>query len=264
MTLTCCQDHILTESIWFVWSETSYSGDERRCYRCGTTNEQTISEDKATQPMEAGDWVSQYYGEVTPTGVTPRILLHNLWSESLWNIMWEWKRSLTPGVATSVSPVSESLRIVKNIIKDNHLQPNQSWRQNLSGREKPDTILILDTTEPSWVKILDATEPSPEISPILHLILYLLPPHSLHFTALLHELYPCHSPICIRADLHNLCEPWFVCSFTPAWSIRTTQRYFKCTICTMSVKDITPGRCTDNFYAKCAACMFRDLIISHL
>ena len=40
MTLTCCQDHILTENIWFVWSETSYSGDERRCYRCGTNNEQ--------------------------------------------------------------------------------------------------------------------------------------------------------------------------------------------------------------------------------
>ena len=27
MTLTCRQDHILTENIWFVWSETSYSGD---------------------------------------------------------------------------------------------------------------------------------------------------------------------------------------------------------------------------------------------
>ena len=37
MTVACCQDHILTENIWFVWSETSYSGDERRCYRCGTT-----------------------------------------------------------------------------------------------------------------------------------------------------------------------------------------------------------------------------------
>ena len=57
-TLTCYQDHILTENIWFVWSETSYSGDERRCYRCGT-NDQTISEDRATQPMEAGGWVSQ-------------------------------------------------------------------------------------------------------------------------------------------------------------------------------------------------------------
>ena len=40
MTLTCCQDHILTEKIWFVWSETSYSGDERRCYRCGTNEQQ--------------------------------------------------------------------------------------------------------------------------------------------------------------------------------------------------------------------------------
>ena len=41
MTLTCCQDHILTEYIWFVWSKTSYSGDRRRCYRCGT-NERTL------------------------------------------------------------------------------------------------------------------------------------------------------------------------------------------------------------------------------
>ena len=61
LTLTCCPDHILTENIWFVCSETSYSGDERRCYRCGT-NEQTTtnSEDRATQPMEAGGWVSQW------------------------------------------------------------------------------------------------------------------------------------------------------------------------------------------------------------
>ena len=58
ITLTCCQDHILTENIWFVWYGTSYSGDERRCYRCGTTNERT-TEDRATQPMEAGGWVSQ-------------------------------------------------------------------------------------------------------------------------------------------------------------------------------------------------------------
>ena len=58
LTLTCCQDHILTENIWFVCSETSYSGDERRCHRCGTTD-RPITEDRATQPMEAGGWVSQ-------------------------------------------------------------------------------------------------------------------------------------------------------------------------------------------------------------
>ena len=34
MTLTCYQDHILIENIWFLCSETSYSGDERRCYWC--------------------------------------------------------------------------------------------------------------------------------------------------------------------------------------------------------------------------------------
>ena len=60
MTLTYCQDHILTENIWFLWSETSYCGDERRCHGCGTNNEQPNSEDRATQPMEAGGWVSQY------------------------------------------------------------------------------------------------------------------------------------------------------------------------------------------------------------
>ena len=43
MLLTHCQDHILTENIWFVWSRTSYRGDKGRCHRCGTdgrTNEQ--------------------------------------------------------------------------------------------------------------------------------------------------------------------------------------------------------------------------------
>ena len=60
LSLTCCQGHILTENIWFVWSETSYSGDERRCYRCGT-NERTNIEDRENQPMEAGYWVSQLH-----------------------------------------------------------------------------------------------------------------------------------------------------------------------------------------------------------
>ena len=48
--MTCCQDHILTENIWFACSETSYSGDERRCYRCGTTNErQTLKMELLSQ-----------------------------------------------------------------------------------------------------------------------------------------------------------------------------------------------------------------------
>ena len=56
----CCQDHILTENIWCVCSKTSYCGDERRCYRCRTT-ERTITEDRATQPREAGGWVSPFF-----------------------------------------------------------------------------------------------------------------------------------------------------------------------------------------------------------
>ena len=35
MVMTHCQDHILTENIWFVWSKTSYSGDKWKCYYAG-------------------------------------------------------------------------------------------------------------------------------------------------------------------------------------------------------------------------------------
>ena len=74
MTLTCCQDHILTEYIWFVWSKTSYIGDERRCYRCGTnddrqTNQQTMKKELLSQwkleaefrnkPSDVAPWISQ-------------------------------------------------------------------------------------------------------------------------------------------------------------------------------------------------------------
>ena len=65
MTLTCCQDHILTENIWFEWSETSYSGNKMRLYNARRTNnddnEQT-SEERATQLMDIGGWVSQKVG----------------------------------------------------------------------------------------------------------------------------------------------------------------------------------------------------------
>ena len=52
MMLTCCQDHILAENIWFVWS----SGDVT------DAGQQTTNiEDRATQPMDDidGGWVSQ-------------------------------------------------------------------------------------------------------------------------------------------------------------------------------------------------------------
>ena len=52
MTLIYCQDHILTENIWFVWSKTSYCGDKWRCHRCGTNKGRG-----ATQPMQCnGCW----------------------------------------------------------------------------------------------------------------------------------------------------------------------------------------------------------------
>ena len=52
LTLTCCQDHILAENIWFVCSETSWSGDERRCHRC-RTNEQLKIELLSQWKLEA-------------------------------------------------------------------------------------------------------------------------------------------------------------------------------------------------------------------
>ena len=41
MATTHCQDHILTENIWFVWSKTTYSVDKWICHyvgRDGRTN----------------------------------------------------------------------------------------------------------------------------------------------------------------------------------------------------------------------------------
>ena len=56
MTLTRCWDDILTENIWFVCSETSYGGDERRgdVTDAGRQTNERTTEVKATQPMEAG------------------------------------------------------------------------------------------------------------------------------------------------------------------------------------------------------------------
>ena len=53
MTWTCCQDHILTGNIWFVWSKTSYCGDKVEMSHM-RDEQPTNSEDRATQPMEAG------------------------------------------------------------------------------------------------------------------------------------------------------------------------------------------------------------------
>ena len=126
LTLTCCQDHILTENIWFVCSETSYSGDERRCYRCGTNDKRRTTEDRATQPMEAGGWVSQLlpklayiHGNVSHTDLeeVAQTYLCNQW---LWHLvscperkvgvgilnvnsclrLWMWKPNQTRGNQT--------------------------------------------------------------------------------------------------------------------------------------------------------------------
>ena len=61
MMLTHCQDYILTENIRFVWSKRSYCGDfisERGNVDMQDDNRRT-SEDRATQPMDAGGIVSQ-------------------------------------------------------------------------------------------------------------------------------------------------------------------------------------------------------------
>ena len=50
LTLTCCQDHILIENIWFVWS-----GHVVEMRGGGTDAGQTTNiEDRATQAMEVG------------------------------------------------------------------------------------------------------------------------------------------------------------------------------------------------------------------
>ena len=58
MMMTQCQDHILTENIWFVWSNTSYSGDEWRSHECGRTNDEQGKIALLSLWMLEG-WVSQ-------------------------------------------------------------------------------------------------------------------------------------------------------------------------------------------------------------
>ena len=89
LTLTRCQDHILTENIWFVWSKTSYSGDKRRCHYVGrttTTMNKQRTEDRAAQPMEAGGWVSQKKDEGSVLNVLSfQLLLHGFSSPDKWH-----------------------------------------------------------------------------------------------------------------------------------------------------------------------------------
>ena len=57
LALTYCQDHILTENIWFVCSETSYSGDERRCHGCGIQN--------TLMRFPCGIWFAGFFLEIS-------------------------------------------------------------------------------------------------------------------------------------------------------------------------------------------------------
>ena len=59
MMMPPCRDHILTENIWFVWSETSYSGDRWRCYRCGTDDDDEQGKIELLSQWTVGGWVSQ-------------------------------------------------------------------------------------------------------------------------------------------------------------------------------------------------------------
>ena len=61
MTITHCQDHILTENIWYVWSTTSYSGDKRRCYQMGQMDKKR--EDRSTQPLDC--WKAEFCNVVS-------------------------------------------------------------------------------------------------------------------------------------------------------------------------------------------------------
>ena len=51
LTLTRCQDHILTENVWVVWSKTSYSGDKKKCRYAGRTND-----DKQLKIEQLSQW----------------------------------------------------------------------------------------------------------------------------------------------------------------------------------------------------------------
>ena len=76
--LTCCHGHILTENIWFVWSQTSYSEDMWRCYRCRT------DDDNEQGKIVLLSWMAEFRNMICwlRLGVVP-IKFHTLISEQL-------------------------------------------------------------------------------------------------------------------------------------------------------------------------------------
>ena len=76
LTLTCCQDHILTENIWFVWSETSCSGDKRRCHYEGRRTDipaTFIKNAYSCTGVKITTLISNLLNKIFHTGVYPQI-----------------------------------------------------------------------------------------------------------------------------------------------------------------------------------------------
>ena len=59
-----CQDHIPTENIWVVWSETSYSGDKMRCYNAGRTDGRT-NEQLKTELLSQWKLEAEFRNKIT-------------------------------------------------------------------------------------------------------------------------------------------------------------------------------------------------------
>ena len=151
LTLTCCQDHILTENIWFVCLETSYSGDEMRCYRCGTTN-RTKTEDRATQPMEAGGWVLQFCNALLCWMIRALFLVLELgrsppprWEKFLNNSVF-FAAFLTNLALTAYKQPQESL--ITLAWDGPHMKILNSWHQILD-KDSPLALTINQTAVPS-------------------------------------------------------------------------------------------------------------------
>ena len=60
-------DDKLSGNIWFVWFKTSYDVDKWRCHHDGRTKGQTNEQTReysATQLIDTGSWVSQFYWNI--------------------------------------------------------------------------------------------------------------------------------------------------------------------------------------------------------
>ena len=138
LTLTCCQDHILTENIWFVCSETSYSGDERRCAQCTVEKNQTNATNVTMQHLIQALWghIWKYTVEKIQKGAT-NVTMHPLLL-AIWGHIWKLTLAKSQMQCDYVSSDPIILRLYLKIHMEKSLRTH--WKSTIDQSQTKATI----------------------------------------------------------------------------------------------------------------------------